>query len=168
MALRMLNVQQPFAWALVSGHKDVENRSYNLKVDLPCWTLIVASKSKPTRRRIADVRAKLYMTCQHEAMPSEFTLDAVIGAVEFVSSGQESSSLWYEGQPGYAWTIGRFVRFQVPVRGIRGCLSIRFLGTYRDRNRIISTLEHEVPSSQLCTMGVPGRNRKRIVVSDEE
>ena len=49
--IKLLNVKQPWAWALVNGFKTVENRSKDISSDHRfVWTAIVASKSKPTRK----------------------------------------------------------------------------------------------------------------------
>ena len=34
--LRMLSVRQPHAWAICSGHKDVENRTWKFPYEMPC------------------------------------------------------------------------------------------------------------------------------------
>lgn len=48
--LKLLNVKQPWAWALVHGVKNVENRSQPIgsKHIFPLTVAIVAPKSKPS------------------------------------------------------------------------------------------------------------------------
>lgn len=44
--LRLLTVQQPWAWAIVNGHKDVENRKWRFPLDLPCTIAVHAGAQR--------------------------------------------------------------------------------------------------------------------------
>ena len=76
MSLRMLNVKQASAWALVT-------------------VLIVASKSKPTYKNMTHIRERLKGTGHEESLlpaRNDFALGAIVGMVEFVDCNKTSST----------------------------------------------------------------------------
>lgn len=115
---RMINVKQPWAYGLVAGIKDVENRSYELPT-LPVQVLIVASKSRPTAENAAKYRA-------NGGEEGHYDFQAIIGAVEFSACVQESESVWFN-KGGTGWVVSKHVRFPHPIRDVPGKLGLLYV-----------------------------------------
>ena len=115
---RMINVKQPWAYGLVAGIKDVENRSYDLRV-LPVQVLIVASKSPPTAENAAKYRA-------NGGKDGHYDYQAIIGAVEFGASVKESDSVWFN-KGGTGWVVTKHVLFPNPIRDVPGKLGLLYV-----------------------------------------
>lgn len=121
---RLLNVRQPWAWALVNGYKNVENRSKHIPttLPLPAWVLIVASKSHvPTKAEMKDLERRLGSGV-HYPDRKAFTRDAVVGMVRIVASQDSAHSVWYNGGADKAWVIGESQRFRYPFQ-LKGALT---------------------------------------------
>lgn len=111
-----LSVRQPWAWAIVEGYKDVENR-----------TFFAVANGRMRRGRIA-VHASVGMTQDeyHEAAafmrargvtcppPAELHRGGIIGAVDVVDIVKTSGSPWF--MPGPACTRPRGLLLCNPVR----------------------------------------------------
>jgi hypothetical protein len=129
---RVTNVKQPWAHALVTGVKDVENRSTEIP-RLPEIMLIVASKAAPKE---ADL-ARYYSL---GGPPADFEGQAVIGAVEIVDNVRRSASPWFN-PGGVGWVVGKYVQFPFPVEGVAGKQTPRlYLDRHDDRARILREL----------------------------
>jgi hypothetical protein len=129
--VRVTNVKQPWAHALVTGVKDVENRS--AEIPLPEVMLIVASKAAPKE---ADL-ARYYSL---GGPPADFEGQAVVGAVEIVDNVRRSASPWFN-PGGVGWVVGKFVQLPFPVEGVAGKQTPRlYLDRHADRARILREL----------------------------
>ena len=114
-----LSVRQPWAWALVDGRKDVENRTW-----MPSYTgrLWIHASRKPVDE--ADL-AWLRETLPHVSIPTAFPVGALVGYVTLVECKIDSPSIWY--RPGhYAWIVRDAVALREPVamRGRQGIWAI--------------------------------------------
>jgi hypothetical protein len=113
-ATRLTNEREPWAHALVSGQKDVENRkiTQHLK-QVPVQVLILASKSAPTAKDLARF---------HElgGVDGPFACQAIVGAVEFVASVEKSKSRWFNDDGGVGWVVGKCVQLPFPVENVPG------------------------------------------------
>ena len=139
--MRILNITQPSAYHIVTGSKDVENRSHPISkyikgVTLPVTVLVLASKAHPTRAHLASFPVAL---TKEEV--SGLAFGASIGTMEIVSCARDSSSPWYH--PGdYAWKIGKVVKFDSPIMNVAGSQTpCRKLSSHPDRERIESALK---------------------------
>jgi hypothetical protein len=107
-----LTVRQPLAWAIVSGYKDVENRSWSPTGLRPGQKFAVhASKARPTAEALQDVARKVGRKVR---VPTDLERGAVVGVVEYRGVIGHRSSQWFEGP--IAWRLGKIVRLQQPVR----------------------------------------------------
>jgi hypothetical protein len=96
-----LTVRQPWAWAIVAGHKDVENRRWSTPYRGPL--LIHASRRAAPEDWLKELRRLLD---RGTAIPEQFEYGAVIGVVELRSIGRDSASVW--ALPGLQhWQLGR-------------------------------------------------------------
>jgi hypothetical protein len=133
--LRVISLKQPWAFALVKGDKDVENRPFHLKLkNKPIWGLILASKNKPTKKELVR-----YEQLSGKKAPERFESQTIIGAVEFIASVEESESKWYDG--GIAWVVGKRVILPTPIKNIPGFLNpLVYLDRHPQRERILREL----------------------------
>nr|WP_319268249.1 hypothetical protein [uncultured Draconibacterium sp.] len=94
--LKALSVKQPWAWLIVNGYKDLENRK-TLK-HLKGTFLIHAGQAYDTEGRIFVGAEK----AKAIGMPygSKIERGGIVGYVEFNGSVQESDSPWFAG-PGF-------------------------------------------------------------------
>lgn len=117
--MKALSVRQPWAWLIVNGFKDIENRSWNTKHRGP--VLIHASSKRPTVAEVQIARAILRQTHGNAAatfMPSadNFSLGGFVGVATITGTCQSSSSPWFFGPVGYQLKDAKPVRFY-PFRG---------------------------------------------------
>ncbi|AQG98669.1 hypothetical protein A9R05_07340 [Burkholderia sp. KK1] len=104
--MKALSIRQPWAWLIVNGHKDIENRTWPTK--FRGRVLIHASKEM-TRAEYEDVEDYLFGEC---GIPADIKLPAreelerggIVGVatiVNCVHPGAESSPWHMEGQFGF-------------------------------------------------------------------
>jgi hypothetical protein len=97
---RILTVRQPWAWALVTGRKDVENRTWKTNYR---GLLFVHAAQKPDRD--AAVTTKV---------PAHLPLSAVVGSVHLVDVVQHHQSQWAEPQLWH-WVVDSPREFDEPI-----------------------------------------------------
>ncbi|KAI3597676.1 hypothetical protein D8I24_6492 [Cupriavidus necator H850] len=99
--MKALSIRQPWAWLIVNGHKDIENRSWATKHRGP--VLIHASKGM-TRREYQDVQYFLFDL--YETGPCNATLiklpkiealerGGIVGIAHVTDCVRESGSPWH-------------------------------------------------------------------------
>ncbi|MGH9209652.1 MAG: ASCH domain-containing protein [Acidimicrobiales bacterium] len=107
----VLSVRQPWAWALVNGHKDVENRTW-----------------RTTQRGLVAIHAGRradpagYRSCERMGLdvPPDLPLGALVGAVELVDIVEHHPSPW-ASPDGFNWVLGRaFPISPIPMVGRLG------------------------------------------------
>lgn len=91
---RALSVRQPWAWLIVNGHKDVENRTTQLTYRGP---LIIQASKQLDEVGVMKV-AHRFPEIQ---LPERFELGGIVGRVEMVDCVQASDSPWFVGPFGY-------------------------------------------------------------------
>ena len=75
MDLKVIVVRQPWAWLIVNGFKDIENRSWQTRYRGPL--LIQASANLPTQIEMAEIRR--YVRRLGVELPDEFKTGGIIG-----------------------------------------------------------------------------------------
>lgn len=117
---RALAVRQPWAWLIVNGRKDVENRSR--RTNIRGTILLHASASTSQFARLsAEVRERL--CCR---VPSDVEYGGIVGAVDIVDCLETSGSPWHEA--GYFGWVLRNPR-RLPFRPCKGSLGF-FIPTF--------------------------------------
>ena len=97
---RVLTVRQPWAWAIIQGGKDVENRSWPTKHRGP---LLIHAGSAFERDGYETVKR---LATVPPPPANEFVHGAIIGVVELVDCVQDSDSDWaVAGQ--WHWCLSR-------------------------------------------------------------
>lgn len=120
--LPCLSIRQPYAWLIVNGWKDIENRDWasNFRGRL----LIHAGK---TYSRKAHAEYAEGMLEDHQiALPAfeEMQLGGIVGSATMVDCINESASRWFFGPHGFVLKDAR-VRPFVPLNGQLGIFKVR-------------------------------------------
>lgn len=97
--LPVLSIRQPFAWLVVNGIKDIENRWMRTHYRGPL--LIHASKS----RAAVDPESLGYWSkLAKVALPEDYDFGGVIGMVQLVDCVKRHPSAWRE-RGGWGWVL---------------------------------------------------------------
>lgn len=127
--VRLLKVKQPWAEALVTGQKNVENRTWKLtpSTGFPTWVIVVSSKSIPTRKHMEDYTARLTVQAGPGATgpggptlrKHEFVLGKIVGMIHVIGCYSEdqmpNTSVWYNNSPDMGWVVDDAWEFQEPI-----------------------------------------------------
>jgi len=106
--LPVFSIRQPFAWLVVNGIKDVENRSWRTNYRGPL--LIHASKSMA---RLSDEDFEYYRELAKVRWPPTFDIGGIIGMVELVDCVKRHPSAWKErGSWGWVLSGARTIKFR--------------------------------------------------------
>ena len=121
--MKALTIKQPWAGLIVTGIKDVENRTW--RTNYRGRILIHASKIPCSR---GDLEAyPLPALAGHieisKYSPSQFAGGAIIGSVEIVDCIMNHPSEWSE-KGVYNWVLANPVKFDKPVLNVNGMLGL--------------------------------------------
>lgn len=96
--MKALSIRNPWAWLILHGGKDIENRTWATKHR--GQFLIHASKGM-TRREYVDVFK--YAAERRASVPpfDQLQRGGIIGAVDLVDCVKESASPWYMGEVAF-------------------------------------------------------------------
>lgn len=125
--MKTLSVRQPWATLLVSGLKDIENRTWapNHKGRI----LIHASQAKVTKKFPDQLLFQQFNIIDNEQMfgnlPEYKDMDysAIIGYVTVDGDSYDAPSLWAEPVE-HQWHIKDAYIFDEPIRGVKGKLNL--------------------------------------------
>ena len=109
--MKVIVIRQPWAWLIVNGFKDIENRSWVTHYRGPL--LIQAAARKPSPEDIAYARRR------RVKLPDEFDLGGSVGRVQLEDCVLKSRSKWFEGPVGWVLSKPKQLPF-VPMRGQLG------------------------------------------------
>lgn len=121
--MKAITIKQPWASLIVSGLKDIENRTW--KTNFRGRVLIHAGKSvskngwREMNQKQIDAAANTNMI---GAKFDELTFGAILGSVEVVDCVQNHPSLWAE-KGVWNWVLANPVMFDKPILGVNGKLS---------------------------------------------
>jgi hypothetical protein len=106
--LRALSLKQPWAWLVVNGYKDIENRSWRTTHRGPL--LIHASRSN--QLLTLDFKAEIKRAYGIE-LPNEVRVGGIIGVVDVVGCVKKHSSKWkFKGLWGWVLENPRRLSFR--------------------------------------------------------
>ncbi len=108
--MKTISIRQPWAWAIVSGHKPIENRNWDTKYR----GLIQIHASKKDDPAGYEFLSRMGIEC-----PENLPRGGIIGKVEIVDTVRESSSPWFFGKIGFVLINAVMENFR-PVRGQLG------------------------------------------------
>lgn len=116
--MKALSIKQPWAWLIVHGGKDIENRSWH--TNYRGRFLVHASKGM-TRKEHAEAY-QFFLESGAGQTPFDFPeyedlqRGGIVGSVELVDSVDTSDSPWYMGQKGFVLRDPQYLPF-IPYRG---------------------------------------------------
>jgi hypothetical protein len=124
MILKAISIRQPWAWAIVTGEKDVENRSSHFPQRYRGPVLIHASKgSDPDDWEW--MRRKYRITA-----PDDLPRGGFVGIAEIVDVVTRSRSRWFNGEIGLVLANARELPFK-PWKGQVGLQASSANGFHR-------------------------------------
>lgn len=116
-----ISIRQPWAWAIVAGHKDVENRSTFAVSNggfAPRPVAIHAAKGM-TQAEYEDAHDFMHRLGVYCPRPDQLVRGAIIGAATVTAVVREHESPWFCGPRGLVMTAARQVE-PIPAAGALG------------------------------------------------
>jgi hypothetical protein len=113
--VKVLVVRQPWAWLIVHGFKDIENRSW--KTRYRGKLLIQASANLPSKDHLEEDRR--WVKKRGVKLPEELETGGIVGMVELVDCVYRSRSKWFEGPVGWVLIKPKRLPF-MPLKGRLG------------------------------------------------
>lgn len=105
--MKVLSVRQPWAWALIFGGKDIENRSWKTKYRGP---VAIHTSQGMTKKEYSEFLDYVAEMSELENLPlmnvpsfTELDRGKIIGVVDLVDVVEISDSPWFFGP--YGWII---------------------------------------------------------------
>lgn len=120
--MKALSIRQPWAWLIVNGYKDVENRTWSTNVRGS--VLIHAAKGMTDAEHdeaLAFIRSKHSISNLASIVPKQHELErgGIVGVATLVSCSQNYPSPWFTGPYGFGLQLARPLPFR-PMRGSLG------------------------------------------------
>jgi hypothetical protein len=110
--LKAISIRQPWAWLIVNGYKDIENRIGAAK--LRGHVLIQAGRSKSDTS--PDARDYIKRKYRVANLPDTFETGGIVGIAEITDCVQSHRSKWFQGPFGWTLAHARRLPFK-PVKG---------------------------------------------------
>lgn len=117
--VKAITIRQPYAWLIVNGIKDIENRTWETKYRGPVY--IHAGLKRPTKQLMDALEAKHGITIPDD----ELDFGAIIGSVELVDCVITHSSRWFiAGHNGFVLRKPRVIFPGIPYTGKLGLFQV--------------------------------------------
>ena len=117
MKKTVLSIRQPWAWLIVAGHKDIENRGWPTKFRGEFY--VHAGKAQPTESDLSVIETLYSVKIDRSALQ----YGGIIGAAELIDCVESHPSKWFEGEFGFVLRNARPVPF-IPCPGRLGFFGI--------------------------------------------
>jgi hypothetical protein len=119
--VKALSIRQPWAWLIVNGHKDIENRSWTTR--FRGEILVHASKGMTQDEYL---EADIIAAENGVTIPpfKELERGGIVGKVTITDCVSKSDSPWYMGQYGFVLKGGEPLPFQ-PYKGALGFFEVK-------------------------------------------
>lgn len=115
--MKALSIKQPWAWLIVAGYKNIENRTWH--TNYRGKLLIHASKTWDI-----DASDILYAMGMHPTPKESYQLGALIGMVNMVDCVNSSNSKWFCGPYGFIFNSHVSFKKSIPYRGQLGFFNV--------------------------------------------
>lgn len=115
--MKAISIRQPWAWLIVNGYKDIENRSWRTKYRGP--VLIHASQGV---KSIEYVRAcnLIHQKLREHGIPlppiDQLQTGGIVGIATITDCVEESDSPWFFGEKGFVLADAKTLPF-IPMKG---------------------------------------------------
>lgn len=115
--MRALSLRQPWAWLVVNGYKDIENRSW--KTNRRGRIYVHASSKKLTKKDYEE----FLENCKKRRIKGyperdKFKTGGLVGTVEIIGCVEKSKSYWFFGPYGFILKGAR----KIPFKAMKGKL----------------------------------------------
>jgi hypothetical protein len=110
--LKAISIRQPWAWLIVNGYKDIENRIWEPKLRGP--VLIHAGKSRA--HLSADDLRYFKRHYRIPDLPEQFETGGIVGVAEITGCVKRHRSKWFQGPIGWTLANARRLPFK-PCKG---------------------------------------------------
>ena len=117
--MKALSIRQPWAWLVVNGYKDIENRTWSTSFRGRIYV--------HTGQRMVDddyPEQREYMTRAGIVIPSRLARGAIVGEVTIAGCVDESASPWFCGPYGFILEDPVTYSEPVPCRGQLGFFAV--------------------------------------------
>lgn len=117
--MKVISIRQPWAWLIIKGFKDIENRTWGTEIRGP--VLIHASKTFDQEGYdfVKDFSPEIEMPAI-----DEFPKDGIVGGAVLTDCVQESESRWFQGPFGFVFQFPRESDFY-PLKGQLGFFTFK-------------------------------------------
>jgi hypothetical protein len=119
--LKAISLRQPWAWLVLHGGKDIENRSWPTDYRGPL--AIHAGKAKMPEDMVQEIED----TYGVEVPRGQLVYGAIIGLVDLVDCVTSHPSKWFDGPYGFVLATPRPIK-PVPMPGQLGLFTVRLPG----------------------------------------
>ena len=113
--MKVIVIRQPWAWLIVQGFKDIENRTWQTQYRGPL--LIQASAGLPSKAKLEEFR--LFARKRGVELPDVFESGGIVGMVQLDDCVTKSRSRWFEGPVGWVLSKPKKLPF-IPLKGQLG------------------------------------------------
>lgn len=113
---KALSIKQPWAWLIVNGHKDIENRSWNTKYR---GTFLVHASQGFDSKGYDDIKNGLYGNIPNLPDKDDFQYGGIVGQADIVDCvipNSKCESVWYQGLYGFVLKNQSTLPFK-PLKG---------------------------------------------------
>lgn len=126
---RALSIMQPWAWLIVNGHKDIENRDWptrfrgevaihaGKKADVDCLYALTCADGP--RHPVTGAQIPASSKLASFPYPAADYRGGIVGVAEIIGCVEGSANEWFVGRYGFVIRNARPVPF-IPVRGALG------------------------------------------------
>lgn len=114
--MKALSILQPYAWLIVTGRKDIENRVWRTEYRGP--VLIHAGKTYPKRDYEDDAEGVPGYPAREEM------IGGIVGIATITGCVSKSDSKWFNGPWGFTLTNAQALPKLVPMRGALGFFDV--------------------------------------------
>src|SRR2546430_9590561 len=87
--IRALSIRQPWAWLVVNGHKDIENRSWRTNHRGPLLIHASNNRTLTTPQKLAAIEKKYRVR-----LPREFDFGGIVGVFDVIDFVKTHRSQW--------------------------------------------------------------------------
>jgi hypothetical protein len=122
ISVKALSILQPWAWLIVNGHKDIENRGWHT----PYRGKFLVHAGKKYGPRIHEEDAGFFLEADGIQLPpfEQMQIGGIVGEATIIDCKRDIASRWYvDGSWGFVLTGMRALPFR-PYRGQLGFFDI--------------------------------------------
>jgi hypothetical protein len=118
--MKALSIRQPWAWLIVNGHKDIENR---------CWKTHFRGKIyvQASKGMTQDEYNQAFVIAGDHGIdlpyPNDLERGGIVGTVEIVDCVDEHASPWFFGEFGFVLKNANPLPFR-PLKGALGFFNV--------------------------------------------